>query len=222
MIQETVQDMRFPPERLANFVMELRANGIRDTRLLNALERAPREHFLQRPMQALAYVDVELPIACGQSAPSAIEIIRRLARLELAPRDAVLEVGTGTGYQTALLGLCTRRVVSLERFRSLAHDASRKLSDLALPNVVVRQADGHAGFAANGPYDVIVLNGSVDAIPPVLLEQLAPGGRVLAAIKGLGRAFDLTLMHKTPDGMTEKTLWGVRDLPLVAGVATVL
>ncbi len=215
-------EMRFPPERLANFVMELRAQGIRDTRLLNAVERAPREHFLERPVQGLAYVDVELPIACGQSALSAVEVTRRLARLDMAPRDAVLEVGTGTGYQTALLALCSRRVVSLERFRSLAHEASRKLSDLSLANVLVRQADGHGGFAANGPYDIIVLNGSVPGFPPTLLEQLAPGGRMLAAISGEGRARHLTLLHNAPDGITEKILWAVHDLPLVAGVATVL
>jgi protein-L-isoaspartate(D-aspartate) O-methyltransferase len=169
-------------ESLAVFVMELRARGIRDTLLLSACERAPRERFLKPQLQRFAYQNVELPIGCGQSAPSPFEIVRRLAALAPRPRDMILEIGAGSGFQTALLGFCARRVVALERYRTLALEASRRLTELGIGNASVRQGDGRDGMPTYGPYDAILINCGLESPSELLLQQLAPGGRVLAPL----------------------------------------
>ena len=215
-------ERRDAAERLATFLMGMRARGIRDTALLSAVERAPRELFLPRELHAFAYEPVELPIGCGQSAPACGEMLERLAHLRIHARDAVLEVGAGSGYQTALLALCARRVVTTERFRTLSLEAARRLQQLGLGNASVRQGDGLEGVAAHGHYDLIVLNGGVEQLPPPLLDLLSPqGGRMLAAVGATG-ALRLRLLERERTGDRDIDLGPIATLMLRRGTAGVL
>jgi len=209
------------PERLATFLMELRARGIRDTVLLSACERAPRERFLRPLSQPYAYRDVELPIGCGQSAPSPFGIVRRLAALKIQPRDIVLEIGSGSGYQTALIGFCARRVVGIERYRALALESSRRLSELGVGNASVKQGDGREGLAIHGPFDAIVVNGGFDTVPGRMKEQLAAQGRILVPLGVPGRE-RWQLLQRTPAGFDETDLGPAAVLPLAEGVPEIL
>jgi protein-L-isoaspartate(D-aspartate) O-methyltransferase len=206
-------------ESLAVFVMELRARGIRDTLLLGACERAPRERFLKPQLQRFAYRDLELPIGCGQSAPSPFGMVHRLAALAPRPRDAVLEIGAGSGFQTALLGFCARRVVALERYRTLALEAARRLTELGIGNASVRQGDGREGMAKHAPYDAIVINGGLESLPEALQRQLVAGGRVLAPLGKPGQ--ERWRLLRGPDGEGED-LGAAAVLPLATGVAEIL
>ncbi len=209
------------PERLASFLMELRARGIRDTVLLSACERAPRERFLKPLAQPYAYRDVELPIGCGQSSESPYETTRRLALLTVRQRDVVLEIGAGSGYQTALLGFCARRVIAVERYRSLALDASRRLHELGVGNASVRQADGRDGMAIHGPFDVIIAGGSFAERPERLVEQLSEGGRMLVPVGNAGKERWLLLTRKN-DAISSQDIGPAAVLPLQPGVPELL
>ena len=208
-------------ESLAVFVMELRARGIRDTLVLSACERAPRERFLKPALQRFAYRHVELPIGCGQSAPSPFDIVRRLAALAPRPRDLILEIGAGSGFQTALLGFCARRVVAVERYRTLALEASRRLSELGIGNASVRQGDGNDGMAAHGPYDAILINAGLESLPEPLALQLAGGGRVLAPLGRPGEERWM-LLHPGSADDAPVDLGPAAVLPLAVGIAGIL
>ena len=209
------------PERLASFLMDLRARGIRDTVLLSACERAPRERFLKPLAQPYAYKDVELPIGCGQSSESPYDTARRLALLSIKQRDLVLEIGAGSGYQTALLGFCARRVIAVERYRTLALDASRRLTELGVGNASVRQADGREGMAIHGPFDVIIVGGSFSERPERLLEQLSEGGRMLVPVGNPGKE-RWFLLSKKSDAISSQDVGRAAILPLQPGVPELL
>lgn len=208
-------------ERLALFLMELRSRNVRDTILLSACEKVPRERFLRSAVQPLAYRDVELPIGCGQSAPSPFDLMRRLNALAVRPRDMVLEIGAGSGYQTALLGFCARRVIAVERYRTLALEAARRLTELGIGNASVRQGDGSEGMAVHGPYDVIVVNAGISAVPQRLGEQLSAQGRMLAPIGPAGEERWI-LTRRTEAGESREDLGRAAILPLAAGLAEIL
>ncbi|MFT3726481.1 MAG: protein-L-isoaspartate(D-aspartate) O-methyltransferase [Terricaulis sp.] len=174
--------MNGDPARLMRFVLEMRQAGITDARVLAALERTPREQFAPEHLEGLAYDDVGLPLAHGQAMTKPSVIGRVLVALGAQPDDVVLEAGTGSGYQTAVLSTLARRVITLERERDLAADARGRFGRARLMNVFAHVADGCDGWSADGPYDRIVVNAAMDDFPETLVAALKPGGVLVAPL----------------------------------------
>ncbi|MDX2275386.1 MAG: protein-L-isoaspartate(D-aspartate) O-methyltransferase [Hyphomonadaceae bacterium] len=174
----------FDPARLMRFVLEMRQAGVTDARTLSALERTPRTDYAPAHLEALAMDDVALPMAHGQAMTKPSLIGRVLMALAPQANDSVLEIGAGSGYQTAVLGQLAHKVTSLERWRDLAVEARARIGAARLMRVHVHCGDGADGWPAEAPYDRIVLNVAVPEIPLPLLDQLKPGGVLLAALVG--------------------------------------
>jgi protein-L-isoaspartate(D-aspartate) O-methyltransferase len=171
-------------EALGGFLLMLRARGFRDTALLTAIERAPRNTFLPLPYVGFAYQDMAIPLECGQEATPPLAVIEAVNALQVQPSHHVLEIGTGSGWQTAVLaGLC-QAIVSIERFRTLAEDADRRLQHLGFTSAVVAHGDGEGGMPAAAPFDRIIINAAVEEISPLLIAQLAPGGQIISPVIG--------------------------------------
>lgn len=200
--------------RMMQFVLGLRQGGVTDARVLAAMERAPRLHFTPPQFATFAFEDRALPLADGVAMTKPSLVARMLQAMELRGGETVLEVGTGSGYQAAVLAAIARRVTSLERRRTLAADARARIGQLRLMHVYVHAADGNAGWGDDAPYDAIIINASVEAPPEKLVANLAPNGVVVAA-KG-GR---LTQWRKGADGAVVARDIGPADLPpLESGV----
>ncbi len=157
-------------------VRDLEAKGIRDRRVLDAMLDLPRHEFVKSHMKNRAYGDFALPIGSAQTISQPWVVARMTELLALEPEHSVLEIGTGSGYQTALLARLARRVYSLERVPELARGAIRRIRDLGLENVKIQIFDGTVGWSEVGPFDRILVTAAAPAVPPPLLEQLAPGG----------------------------------------------
>jgi protein-L-isoaspartate(D-aspartate) O-methyltransferase len=170
------------PARLMRFVLEMRQEGVTHARVLSAMERTPRSHYAPAHMEGLALENVILPLAHGQTMTKPSVIGRMVAALDPQPGECVLEIGTGSGYQSAVLGVLAGRVVTLERWSDLVADARERFGLARVMNVFAHVADGAEGWAESAPYDRIILNISVDAVPPALFEQLRPGGVLLAPV----------------------------------------
>ncbi len=171
-----------------SFLLRLRARGIGDRAVLRALETVPRDLFVPHRYLDLALRDVALPIPCGQTMPEPYLVARATEALELAATHRVLEVGTGSGYGTAILAQMAGEVLSLERFQSLAFEAKARLEGLAIRNAHVVWGDGLAVPAEIGLFDRIILHGVVDTIPSCILAALAEGGRIVFARKAPSRS----------------------------------
>jgi protein-L-isoaspartate(D-aspartate) O-methyltransferase len=196
-------------------VERMRAAGIRDVRVLAALEAVPRHVLVPEALRVQAYKDSALPIGGGQtiSAPSTVAAMTEALALEGG--ELVLEVGTGSGYQAAILASLCERVISIERLPRLAASARRALDQLGVSNVVVHLGDGSLGRPADGPYDAIVLTAAAPAIPEPLLEQLTPGGRLVAPI-GPREEQRLVRVRRTEEGkLTREALGACRFVDLV-------
>ncbi len=205
-------------EALGSFLLMLRARGYRDMALLTALERAPRDAFVPLPYVGFAYQDMAIPLACGQEATPPLAVIETVNALQLNPSHHVLEIGTGSGWQTALIaGLC-QAIVSVERFRTLAEEADQKLQRLGFTGAVVAHGDGQGGMPAGAPFDRIIINAAVDEISPLLLAQLAPGGQIIAPIDG-ENGQRLTRFRLQGDGVQASDLGPCRCGPLMSGAA---
>lgn len=161
---------------------QLRGRGIRDERLLAAMAKVPRELFIFSEDTANAYGDFPLPIGAGQTISQPYIVAAMLQKLELQPTDRVLEVGTGTGYQAAILGELVAEVWTIERHRELAQKAEAILRDLGCTNVHVLHADGSRGLAQHAPYDKIVVAAAAPRIPESLAEQLRDGGKMILPV----------------------------------------
>ena len=166
----------------ADMVAQLRRLGIRDDRVLEAMGRVPREEFVRDSDRDVAYGDHALPIGEGQTISQPYVVARMTELLEVEPTDHVLEVGTGSGYQAAVLGELARDVVSVERHRALADAARERLARLGRTNVRVVHADASLGYADAAPFDRILVTAASPGIAPALDAQLAPGGRVVAPV----------------------------------------
>jgi protein-L-isoaspartate(D-aspartate) O-methyltransferase len=189
--------------------------GVRDARVLAALEAIPRHWLVPEALQAQAYKDSALPIGGGQtiSAPSTVAAMSEA--IALRGDECVLEIGTGSGYQAAVLGALAERVVSIERLPRLAAEARRALDKLGVGNVVVHLGDGTLGRPAEAPYDAIVITAAAPAVPEPLLEQLAPGGRLVAPI-GPREGQRLVRIDRGADGrFTREVLGPCRFVDLV-------
>jgi protein-L-isoaspartate(D-aspartate) O-methyltransferase len=196
----------------------LRREGIADERVLAAMMEIPRHKFVDEGIASRAYEDVALPIGHGQtiSSPTIVGLMTQLL-LEVKPMDKVLEVGTGCGYQTAVLGKLVREVYTLERLAPLMDKARRNLRDLRFYNIRYKHADGHGGYPEGAPYDGILMAASATHVPDALKQQLAPGGRMVLPV-GIEDQW-LYTVDRTPSGFTEQKRLPVRFVPLLPGVA---
>jgi protein-L-isoaspartate(D-aspartate) O-methyltransferase len=186
--------------------------------VLEALARVPRHAFVPPRLKRYAYLDTPLPLGHGQSLsqPFVIALMTDLGRI--AKTDVVFETGTGAGYHTALLAVLARRVVSVEVIAPLALKASAALKRLGYANATVHLGDGYYGWKAGGPYDVMIIKEAVAHIPPPLLAQLKPGGRMVIPIGPRGGTQQLTLVEKAPDGKLRETrILPVRFTPMQGG-----
>lgn len=206
-------------EARAALVLALRRRGVGARDVLAAIERVPRRLFLPARYHGLAYEDTALPIECGQtlSAPSMIAVC--VQALAIAPEHAVLEIGTGSGYQAAVMAHLAARVETLDRFATLTELATKRFAALRLENVKARQQDGFDGLRQQGPYDRIVVNAAVEAVPDSWVEQLKPGGVLVAPIGKPNQLQSLIRFQKTDDVMTAETLSPLRTVMLRPGVA---
>lgn len=178
--QET--DVSLPDMALAQFILSLRARGVRDKNLLVAFEKTTRSAFMPRANPSLLYAPYALPLDCGEEATPPQLVAEILGALDLKPGMRVLDIGTGSGYQAAVLARFGCEVVTLERFHTLHITAARAMRSLGIVNVRLEHCDGRDGFAAGGPYDRILVNAAVKDAPDALIEQLAPGGTIVIPI----------------------------------------
>lgn len=207
------------PETQMQFLFSLRAHGVTDKRVLEAMEKVDRGLFVQGLFAARAYEDRPLPIPCGQtiSQPSIVGLMTQA--LDVQPRDKVLEIGTGSGYQAAILSHLARRVYTVERHRELARMARGVIDDLGLVNVTVMTADGSLGLADQAPFDRILLTAAPEDPPANLIAQLREGGIMVLPVGQSGAVQSLIKVQKTADGLEYTELCDVRFVPLVEGVA---
>jgi protein-L-isoaspartate(D-aspartate) O-methyltransferase len=204
----------FAPARAAMVETQLRRRGIRDERVLAAMRRVPRHEFVPEPLRREAYEDNPLPIGEGQTISQPFIVAAMLEALVLQPLDSVLDVGTGSGYQAALLAELVAQVVSIERHASLAAAAREVLARLGYQNIEIVVGDGSEGYAARAPYDAIIVSAAAPAIPQRLFDQLREGGRMIVPV-GSAYAQELRLVHKIEGRPRVSSLDGCRFVPLI-------
>ncbi len=198
-------------------VARLEAQGIAHPEVLDALSITPRHIFVEEALAHRAYEDTALPIGYGQTISQPLIAALMTATLLNVPRSRVLEVGTGSGYQTAILaGLC-RRVFTVERIDALAHGARERFRALSLGNVVTRVGDGFLGWPEQAPFDAILVAAAPRSIPNALLDQLDVGGRLVLPVGG-SEAQELRVIDRTASGLEEDVIKQVRFVPLRKGV----
>ncbi|HVO21326.1 MAG TPA: protein-L-isoaspartate(D-aspartate) O-methyltransferase [Anaeromyxobacter sp.] len=200
----------------AELARRLEAMGIRDLRVLGAVARVSRALFVPACLRAEADGDFPLPIGLGQTISQPFVVAYMTERLQLAGGERVLEVGTGSGYQTALLALLARSVHSVEILPELWEGARRVLlSELALENVTLRVGDGTLGWPEEAPFDRILVAAAGPEVPPPLLDQLAPGGKMILPVGPTAEGQVLRLLERTADGrLSESDALAVRFVPL--------
>jgi len=200
-----------------SLIMQLRRRGIRDTKVLRAIERVPRELFVDEAFAGHAYQDIALPIECGQTISQPFVVAYMTEKLELDPRHKVLEIGTGSGYQAAVLSHLCRRVYTVERWRELQKAAEQRLAKLKINNVTTIIGDGWLGWPPQAPFDRIIVTAAALDAPAALLDQLKEGGRMIIPLGETRDAQSLVQIDKTEEGLVETPLLPVRFVPLVHG-----
>jgi len=201
------------------FLLNLRRHGITDAAVLKAMDEVPREHFVTGDYADIAYADQALPIACGQTISQPYVVAYMTERLGIKPEHRVLEVGTGSGYQAAILSRLCREVVSIERYRTLAEAARGRLATLGYTNVEVVIADGLTGAPDKAPFDRIMVTAAAEDIPQALVDQLAEGGVMVLPLGPHDGAQVIVTLTKTRQGLARENLIGVRFVPLLPGKA---
>ena len=205
-------------ERTMRFLYALRSHGVTDPRVLRAMERIDRGVFVRGLFADRAYEDMPLPIGCGQtiSQPSVVGLMTQA--LELTGREKVLEVGTGSGYQAAVLSLLARRVYTVDRYRKLVVEAEAKFRELDLPNITAITADGSRGLPEQAPFDRILVTAAAEDTPAPLLAQLRIGGIMVLPVGQSDTVQSLIRVRRTDDGVEYEELRPVRFVPLVEGL----
>ncbi len=210
-----IADAQLTEARLAMVETQLRKRGISDARVLAAMSKVPRHEFVDDRDRAEAYADHPVPIAEGQTASQPYIIAAMLQAAEIKPEDRVLEIGAGSGYQTALLSELAAQVYAVERYATLADQARAKLALTGYTNVTIVVADGSLGFPDSAPYHAIIVSCAAPRVPPALLAQLAPNGRLVIPIGQLEEQ-SLQLLRKLPDGTASaRLLESCRFVPLI-------
>ena len=193
--------------------------GVADTRTLSAIERVPREMFVSEPFLDQAYENTALPIGCGQTVSQPLVVGLMTQALEIGERMKVLEVGTGSGYQAAVLAQLCRRLYSVERHKPLLAEAEARFKRLRLHNITSRVGDGSRGWPEQAPFDRIMVTAAAPDIPPALVEQLKPDGIMVLPLGDMGGIDqELVRVTKTPDGIDIHPFLPVRFVPLVEGL----
>jgi len=204
---------------IAELLLRLRRVGVTDQKVLAAIEAIPRDVFVPADSVGEAYSERALPIDCGQtiSAPAIVGIMT--AALEVSDRDRVLEIGTGSGYQAAVLAKLARRVYTVDRFRTLVSAAEQRFAALNLSNITTRVGDGMKGWPEQAPFDKMIVTAAGTTVPAGLLEQVRVGGIIVAPV-GLPDAVQkLVKIVRTDDGYERSVLADVRFVPLIPGTA---
>ena len=203
---------RFVRERSQMVAEQIEARGIRNAGVLEAMRRVPRHRFVPPELEGEAYEDHPLRIGNGQTISQPYIVAYMTDTLELEPSHKVLEIGTGSGYQAAVLAERVREVYTIEIVAELADRATRVLRDLGYANVHVRHGDGYGGWLEHAPFDAIMVTAAPDHVPEPLVQQLAPGGRMIIPV-GKGDQ-ELRLIRKTGQGVVERSMIAVRFVPL--------
>jgi protein-L-isoaspartate(D-aspartate) O-methyltransferase len=192
---------------------QIEARGVRDERVLAAMRRVPRHRFMPAFIQPRAYEDGALPIGEGQTISQPFVVASMTEYLKLGPKSRVLEVGTGSGYQAAVLAELAAEVYTIEIVAPLAERAKAELAELGYGNVRVRTGDGYRGWPEAAPFDAIIVTAAPDHVPQPLVDQLAMGGRMVIPVGGRGLQ-DLRLLVREQDGVREEVLYGVLFVPM--------
>lgn len=201
------------------FLLTLRRRGITDAAVLRAIDEVPREHFVRPEDVQAAYMDHAMPIACGQTISQPYVVAYMTERLAVEPVHRVLEVGTGSGYQAAVLSRLAREVVTIERYRTLAETARIRFETLGYGNITAVVGDGLAGVPERAPYDRILVTAAAETIPPALVDQLAEGGVMVLPLGPHEGAQTIVRLTRTPSGLVREDLILVRFVPLLPGRA---
>ena len=204
--------------RKIRLIMRLRRAGIGDTNVLSAIERIPREAFVPDSFLDQAYEDRTLPIGHGQTLSQPRVVALMTQALEIDRRIKVLEIGTGSGYQAAVLSRLCRRLYTIERHRELQCTAERRFQALRLHNITARLGDGAKGWPEQAPFARIIVTAAAAGIPESLVDQLAPGGIMVVPVGRPGVDQTLLRVTRNEDGFHEEVLGGVRFVPLLEGL----
>ena len=204
-----------PMQKKRNDMVErqIAARGIRDPRVLEAMRTVPRHLFVPPAEEASAYDDRPLPIGSGQTISQPYVVAFMAEQLRLTGKEKVLEIGTGSGYSTAILASLAARVYSIEIRPELAHEAKERLAKLGVKNVELKAADGYRGWPEEAPFDAILVTAAPERIPPPLLEQLAPEGRMVIPVGAFYQ--ELKVIKRQGGGYSEKSVLPVRFVPFV-------
>jgi len=202
------------------FFLTLRSRGVNDPRVLEAMERVDRAHFVRGLFTARAYEDVPLPIACGQtiSQPSVVGLMTQAAAI--SPRDVVLEIGTGSGYQAAVLAQLARRVYTVDRHRRLVAEAQAIFDALGLINITATTTDGSFGLPDCAPFDRIIVTAAAEDPPALLMKQLKVGGIMIVPVGQSDAVQSLIKVTRLENGYDYEELRPVRFVPLVEGLGS--
>ena len=205
-------------QRKMQFLYALRSKGVTDKHVLGAMEAVDRGPFIRGLFASRAYEDMPLPIACGQtiSQPSVVGLMTQA--LEVTPRDKVLEIGTGSGYQAAILSKLARRVYTIDRHRRLVHEARVVFDALDLTNITAITADGSYGLPEQAPFDRIIVTAAAEDPPGPLLAQLKEGGIMVLPVGQSDAVQHLIRVRKTADGLEYDEMRAVRFVPLLEGL----
>src|SRR3569832_534401 len=213
--------------RQIQLIMELRGQGITAPRVLEAIERTPRNAFVDEPLEYAAWNNTALPIACGQTISQPFVVAYMTQHLDVQPHHRVLEIGTGSGYQAAVLSPLCRRVYTVERHKPLLKQAEQRFQKLGLHNITTKHGEGYKDKPQQAPFDRILLAAAPPSIPPTLIEQLKPNGVLIAPVGTIceanGDAAESlsqrnTKMIRTETGVTEEALIPVLFVPMLSGL----
>ena len=205
-------------EKLMQLMLNLRQAGVTNQRVLEAMEKTPREIFVERAFRERAFEDRPLPISCGQTISQPAIVGMMLQALDVTPRCKVLEIGAGSGYVCAILARLARRVYGIERHRPLALEARERIAQLGLGNVTIRSGDGTKGWPEQAPFDRILVSAAADDTPANLLEQLRPGGIMVLPVGQTDEVQQLIKIEKTENGPSYSELCDVLFVPLIEGL----
>lgn len=201
------------------FLLTLRRRGISDQAVLRAMDEVPRERFVETTFADSAYADRALPIACGQTISQPYVVAYMTEQLGVRSHHRVLEVGTGSGYQAAVLSRLAREVVSVERYRTLADQARERLKALGYDNVEIVVGDGFAGVPGRAPYDRVIVTAAAETLPQTLFDQLADDGIMILPLGSHEGSQHLIKLTKSVTGTHRENLIPVRFVPMLPGQA---
>ena len=207
-------------ERLIKLILELRNSGVSDTEVLSAIENIPRDKFVEKPFLDQAWMDKALPISCGQTISQPLVVALMTQALDTRKSHKVLEVGTGSGYQTAILSLLVKRVYTIERHAELLIQAEKRFNDISLNNIRTLKADGNHGWPLQAPFDRIIVTAAAPIVPETLISQLSNEDGIMVLPVGDHQSMEQMMIKitKKNEKLHSEQLFPVRFVPLVEGV----